>query len=103
MNWKDVEGRCRDFILRYYPNVMEVLRKTTKNFSHDSRSTGSPEYEAGVLTTRPRRSVSPLWHDDEVHNTITLYNFLYFPYMEWEKSIFFNTVNETVNLNTALH
>jgi hypothetical protein len=41
----------------------EENSKTTKNFSQDSRSPGRdlnpepPECEAGVLTTRPRRSV----------------------------------------------
>jgi hypothetical protein len=51
MNWKGC-GIC-----------LEGLRKTTKNLSQDSRSPGRdlnpgpPEYEAGVLTTRPRRLV----------------------------------------------
>jgi hypothetical protein len=51
--------------VRYYPGTgLEGLRKITKNLSHDSRSPGRvfnprpPEYEAGVLTTRPRRSVN---------------------------------------------
>jgi hypothetical protein len=41
----------------------EGMRKTTKNLSQDSFSTGRnlnprpSEYEAGVLTARPRRSV----------------------------------------------
>jgi hypothetical protein len=46
--------------LRYYSGIcLEGLRKTTKNLSQDSRSPGRdldpgpPEYEAGVLTTRP--------------------------------------------------
>jgi hypothetical protein len=49
---------------RYYLGIcLEGLRKTTKNLSQVSRSPGRdlnpgpPEYEAGVLTTRPRRSV----------------------------------------------
>jgi hypothetical protein len=55
----------RSLILRYCPGIhMVELRKTTKNISHDSRfpnpdlNTGPPEYEAGVLTTRSRRSLS---------------------------------------------
>jgi hypothetical protein len=54
----------RGLILRYYPGIrMEGLRKTTINLSHDSRSLGPDlnlkphEYKAGVLTTRPGRSV----------------------------------------------
>jgi hypothetical protein len=50
--------------LRYYPGIfLKRLRKTTKNFSQDSRSPGREmnpgplEYEAGMLTIRPRRSV----------------------------------------------
>jgi hypothetical protein len=47
--------------LMYYPGIfLEILRK---NLSQGSRSPeqyfkpGLPEYEAGMLTTRPRRSV----------------------------------------------
>jgi hypothetical protein len=67
MNWKGCGRKrsCPD--LRYYPVIcLEGLRKTTKNLSQDRRSLGRdlnpgpPEYEAGVLTTRPRRSVSPV-------------------------------------------
>jgi hypothetical protein len=61
-----MEGRGRGLILRYYPSIcLEELRKTMKNLSRDSQSPGRdlnpghPEYEAGVLTTRSRRSVSP--------------------------------------------
>jgi hypothetical protein len=50
--------------LRYYTAIFpEVLRKTSKNLSQDSRfpgrdlNPGSSEYEAGVLTTQQRRSV----------------------------------------------
>jgi hypothetical protein len=50
--------------LNYYPgSCLEGLRKSTKTLSLDSRSPGRdlnlgpPEYEAAVLTTRPRRSV----------------------------------------------
>jgi hypothetical protein len=49
---------------RYYPGIcLGSLRKTTKTLSHNSRSPGwylnpgPPEYEARVLTTRPRRLV----------------------------------------------
>jgi hypothetical protein len=49
----------------YYPgNHIEELRKPTRNLSQDSRSAGldlnpgHPEHEAGVVTTRPRRSVN---------------------------------------------
>jgi len=44
--------------LRYYPDIhQERLKKTIKNLSQDSQSTGldlnpePPKYEAGVLTT----------------------------------------------------
>jgi hypothetical protein len=50
---------------RYYRGIcLEVVRKSTKNFSHDGRSSGRdlnpvpPEYEAGVLTTRLQFSIS---------------------------------------------
>jgi hypothetical protein len=59
-----MEGSGCGLILRYYPGIrLEVLRKTTKDLSQDSRYTGrelnpeTPKYEPGVLTTRPRRSV----------------------------------------------
>jgi hypothetical protein len=49
---------------RYCPGIcLEGLRETTKNLGQDSRSPGqdlnpgSPEYEAGELTTRPQHSV----------------------------------------------
>jgi hypothetical protein len=64
MNRKDLEERSRGLILRYYPgNRMEGVRKTTNILSPDSLSLSrdlnpwSPEYKAGVLTTRPRRSL----------------------------------------------
>jgi hypothetical protein len=60
---KDFERSGSALILRYYPGIrLEILRKTMKNLSQDSRSPsrnfnpGPPEYE-GVLSTRPRRSV----------------------------------------------
>jgi hypothetical protein len=64
MNWKGC-GRKRSWPnKRHYPGIfLEGLRKSTKNLSWDSRSPGRdlnpgpPEYKAGVLTTRKRRSV----------------------------------------------
>jgi hypothetical protein len=57
---KDSEGSGRGLILRYYPRIhLKGLRKTTKNLNQDSWSPGQdlnprpPEYESGVLTTRP--------------------------------------------------
>jgi hypothetical protein len=60
---KDLEGSDRDLILWYSRGIrLESVRKTTETLSQDRRSLGQylnpgpPEYEAGVLTTRPRRS-----------------------------------------------
>lgn len=45
-------------------NSPEGIKKNTENLSQDSRSLrrdlkpGHPEYERGVLTTRPKRSVA---------------------------------------------
>jgi hypothetical protein len=55
-------GRKRSWpILMHYTNLLlQGLRKTTKIFSHRSRSPGwefnlePPDYKAGVLTTRPQ-------------------------------------------------
>jgi hypothetical protein len=62
----ELEGSGRGLILSDYPDIcLEGLKKTTKTLSQDNRSLGRnlslgfTEYEAGVLTTRPRRSV---WH-----------------------------------------
>jgi hypothetical protein len=56
--------------LRYNPGIrLEVMNKTTKNLSQDSRSPGrdinrvSSEYEVEVLTTLSRRFV--LWFRSE--------------------------------------
>jgi hypothetical protein len=61
---KDLEGSGRDLICRNCPGIrLEGLRKTAKNLSQDSQSSswylnpGPPEYKAGVLTIRSRRSV----------------------------------------------
>jgi hypothetical protein len=51
-----LEGSARGLMLRYSPGIrLEGLRKTTKK-PLDSRSLGREptEYEAGVLTSRPR-------------------------------------------------
>jgi hypothetical protein len=65
MNWEHVEGIDRGLILRYYPSIyLEWLRKSLETLSQDSQSSGRylnprpPEYVAGMLITRPRRSVS---------------------------------------------
>jgi hypothetical protein len=68
MNWKEFERK------RPQPNFKALsrhlhggLRKNTKNLSQDSRSPGRdlnpgfPEYEAGVLATRLRRSVYDMY------------------------------------------
>jgi hypothetical protein len=51
--------------LRHYAGTcLEGLRKTTKDLKYDSRSPGEdknpglPEYEVGVLTIQPRRSIT---------------------------------------------
>jgi hypothetical protein len=45
---KDLVGRGRDLILRYYPGIrMDGLRKTTKHLNQDSRSQG-PRFESGT-------------------------------------------------------
>jgi hypothetical protein len=55
-----MEGSGRGLIFFNYPIIcLEELRKTTKNLSQDNQSLGRdlnarpPEYDAGVLTTRP--------------------------------------------------
>jgi hypothetical protein len=69
MDWKGSGRKRTRHNLKYYPGIhLEGLRKTTEILTHDSRSPGRdlnpepPEYEAGLLTTRPRRSV-PLHGD----------------------------------------
>jgi hypothetical protein len=64
MNGRDMEGSGRGLILILYPDICpEDLRKTTINLNQYSRSpgrdlkSGPPEYEAGLLTTRPQLSV----------------------------------------------
>jgi hypothetical protein len=63
---KHAEGSSCGLMLKYYPRIFpQGPRKTTENLGHDSRSPGRewnpgpPEYEAGMLATRPRRSVVP--------------------------------------------
>jgi hypothetical protein len=62
---KYLEGSGRGLILKYYHGTrLEGLRTSTKTICDDSWRPGrnfNPgpfEYEAGVLTTRPRRSVT---------------------------------------------
>jgi hypothetical protein len=59
-----MEGRDRILILRHYPGIrLERLRKITETLDQDSRSPGRDlnlgptDNDAGVLTTRPRRSI----------------------------------------------
>jgi hypothetical protein len=66
INWKDVEGSVRGILSGTIPAFACRDRGKPSNPRHDSRSpgrvsnTGHPEYEAEVLTTRPRRSVRPI-------------------------------------------
>jgi hypothetical protein len=61
MNLKGYARKLSPPNLRSYPGIcLEGLRKTTKTLIQDSRSQGRdlnpvpPEYEAGLLTIRPR-------------------------------------------------
>jgi hypothetical protein len=65
MNSKGFGRSGRDLILTSYVGIcLEGLTKTTRNLSQDSRplgrdlNTGPSKYEAGVLTTQSRHSVS---------------------------------------------
>jgi hypothetical protein len=65
---KVLEGSGGGLISTYYPSIcMDGLRKATKTLSQDSRSPdrdfnpGLPEYDAGVLTTRPWHPVCIEW------------------------------------------
>jgi hypothetical protein len=62
MKWKEFWRKRSWHNLKYYPGIrLEGRRKTTKTLSQDSWSPGRdlnpgpPEYEAGMLTTRPWR------------------------------------------------
>jgi hypothetical protein len=64
MNWKGFVRKWLRTNLRYYPGIrLEGAEENYENLSQDSRYPGRyfnprpPEYEAGVLTTRPRRMV----------------------------------------------
>jgi hypothetical protein len=64
MKGNNLEGSGRGLILRNYPGIrLEGLRQITIT-CQDCRSLGRdlnpgpPKYEAGVLATRPRRSVN---------------------------------------------
>jgi hypothetical protein len=76
---KDFKGSGRGIILRCFPGIrLDGLRKTTKPLSQDSRSPSRdlnpvhPKYETGILTTRPRSSVT-VNHISPVH--ILAYHF----------------------------
>jgi hypothetical protein len=65
MNWKWCGGKRFWPNLRHYAGIcLDGIKKAKKNPSQNSRSPcqglhqGLSDYEAGVLTTRPRRSVS---------------------------------------------
>jgi hypothetical protein len=52
MNWKGFGRSDRDLILRHYPGIhLEGLSRSPGRDLNPEPS----EYEAGVLTTRPRR------------------------------------------------
>jgi hypothetical protein len=63
MNWKEFGRQWSWPTLRYYPGIrLKGLTETTRNLSQDRSpvrdfNPGSPEYESGVLTTRPRRLI----------------------------------------------
>jgi hypothetical protein len=66
MNWKGCGSkRSWSNVKVLHQNLPGRTEKTTENLNHDSLSPGrnlnpgSPEYEAGVLTTRPQSSVLP--------------------------------------------
>jgi hypothetical protein len=80
MNWRGCGRKrsCPNF--KYYTGIcLEGLTKTMKNLSQDSRSPGRdsnpgpPEYYAGMLTTRPRRSVIVL-HVADHFSTSLIHN-----------------------------
>jgi hypothetical protein len=65
MNWKGCGRSSRGLISRHYPGIfLKGLRNITKSLIQDSWSPGRDlnpgplEYETGVLTTQPRRSVT---------------------------------------------
>jgi hypothetical protein len=80
---KYLVGRCRGLILRSYFDIRLVTRsKTTKTSirmafcrGRDLKP-GPPEYEAGVLTTRPRCSVVPVCTHSTQWNIITVWSFV---------------------------
>jgi hypothetical protein len=79
MNRKDLEGSGRDLILSHYSGIrLEGLRKTTATLSQDSwfpgpdLNPGPPEYEAGVLTTRPQLFVSLIYIKTQNKNIVIL-------------------------------
>jgi hypothetical protein len=74
-NGKDLEGSGHGLVLRYY--FLKGLRKPRD--SKDSRSPGRdlnpsrPEYEAGVSTTQPLRSVVPMSLNKDVSVFVHMY------------------------------
>jgi hypothetical protein len=82
-----MEGADRGLFWRYYPSIcLNGLRKTTKNLSQYSQSpgrdldTGLREYEAGVLTTRLRRSVTLISPCAKLHQQLKhCYDTMYRP------------------------
>jgi hypothetical protein len=63
MNWKDVEGSGHGLILRnQFQHLPGRTGENNEQLSQDSLSPGRdlnpgpPQYDAGVLTSRPRRT-----------------------------------------------
>jgi hypothetical protein len=62
MNWKGCERTRSGPNLRHFPGIclevpMRIMKKLSESYrlsSGRNLSSGPPEYEAGVLTTRPR-------------------------------------------------
>jgi hypothetical protein len=65
MKWKDVEGSGHGLILRNQFQHLPVRTGENNELSQDSLSLGRdlnpgpPQYDAGVLTSRPRATVRP--------------------------------------------
>jgi hypothetical protein len=62
---KNMTGSGRGLVLRYFPGIyLEGLKKYTKILNQDERpldrhvNPGLPQYEAGMLNTRPSRLVA---------------------------------------------
>jgi hypothetical protein len=66
VNWEGCGRKLSWSNLKLHPRVfLKGLKKATKNLSQDSQTPGRdlkpghPKHETGVLTTEPRRFVSP--------------------------------------------